>query len=180
MPYDILKQDFEKKKLFWISMRNAFQSFEMNTIGACINCNQYKALYRESYANNEYFIALQIILENFVHFLEHKDGKGMVYIESRNPTEDKRLASHYHTIVANGTLFLNKYAFQRRLTTINFMIKQDNNVGLQIADFIPNPINREYTASCKQKKPTLFDLIYDKLYDGECGKKNKFGLKIIE
>lgn len=180
-PYDILK-DFEKKKGFWNGLRNIIDSCNITTIGVGINPIEYKKLYCEKYANNDYFVALQIILENFVHFLEHNEGKGIIYIESRTPTDDTRLASHYHTIVANGTLFFNKVIFQKRLTTINFSMKQDDNVGLQIADFIPNPLNRACSYNYdikKQKKPNVFDLIDSKLYNGNCNLKERFGLKII-
>lgn len=181
-PYDILKKDFEKKKEFWLSLKDILTDCSITTIGVGINPIDYKKLYNEKYANTDYFVALQIILENFVHFLESNDGKGVVYIESRTPGDNVKLASHYHTIVANGTLFYNKFVFQKRLTTINFSMKQDNNIGLQIADFVPNPLNRACSYNFdlkKQKKPTVYDIIDNKLYDGNCNLKQRFGLKII-
>lgn len=177
-PYEVLK-DKDKWSLLWNELTKVFTDNEFWTIGVCINRNEYQKIYKNTYANNEYFICLQIILENFVHFLEHKNSRGIIYIESENSTEDTRLTSHYHTIVANGTLFISKLAFQRRLTTINFAIKQENNIGLQIADFIPNPLNRKYSGS-NEKKPSLLQIIETKLYDGEIGLCQKFGCKIIE
>lgn len=177
-PYTILK-DRDKCSLFWNELTKVFTDNEFYTVGVCINKAEYQKTYKNTYANSEYFVCLQIVLENFVHFLEHKNSKGVIYIESENSTEDTRLTSHYHTIVANGTLFINKLAFQRRLTTINFAIKQENNIGLQIADFIPNPLNRKYSGS-KDKNPSLLKLIESKLYDGEIGLCQKFGCKIIE
>jgi hypothetical protein len=168
----------EKRELFWNGLHQIFTDANLYTISAVINCNEYQKIYDSSNFNTEYFVALQIILENFVHFLEKVNGKGTIFIESRNNTEDNRLTNHYYTIVANGTLFINKLAFQKRLTTINFAIKQDNSVGLQLTDFVLNPINRFYS-TLDQKEYSLYNIIEDKLYDGGVNMKNRFGIKRI-
>lgn len=114
-------------------------------------------------------------MENFTHFLERNAGKGSIFVESRNLKEDERLQNHYYTLKATGTLFLDKNAMQKRLATISFPLKTDNNIGLQLADFIPNPVAR-YTGGLKQKTPTLYPFIINKLYDGGIGMPNRFGL----
>lgn len=176
-PYIVLK-DKEKREQFWAELRDIFQQSDIYTIGAAVHEENYKQLYVNDFSNNVYFITMQIILENFVHFLDNRKAKGIIYLESTNPTEDQRLVNHYHTIVANGTLFLHKSALQKRLTTINFAIKDDNNHGLQLADFVPNPLARE-ASNRKQKKPTLYDIIDSKLYDGDAGLKERFGFKVL-
>lgn len=171
---------FRQKEIrdnFWEKMKDIFQE-EFFTICASINAENYKKYYNFKYSRSLDFITLQILLENFAHFLEKNNGKGTIYIESRDAVEDKRLASHYHIIMANGTLFLDKYIFQERLTTINFVLKSDNNVGLQLADFIPNPINRNLSG-LSQKTPTLLNEIENKLYCGGFLEKSRFGLKNI-
>lgn len=177
VPYRVLRSP-AKRNDFWAEMRNIFSSNHIKTIGAAIDCTEFKRIYQGNYANDPYFIGLQIILENFTHFLEHNNGQGIIYIESRNPTDDTRLRDHYHKIVSSGTLFLNKYAFQRKLSTINFLIKGDNNTGLQLADFVPNPFNRDCNGK-KQKEPSLFDLIQSNLYDGHINLNDRFGFKKI-
>jgi len=176
-PYDTLRVK-ETRESFWSELKNILKETNINTIGAAVHIENYKKLYVNDLSNNQYFITLQIILENFVHFLDNRNAKGVIYLESTNPTEDSRLVNHYHTIMANGTLFLHKSALQRRLTTINFSIKDDNNHGLQVADFIPNPLAR-VASNRKQKKPSLYDIIEDKLYDGDVGLKDRFGFKIL-
>ena len=176
-PYKIMRNP-DKRNIFWRDLENSFKMNDFKTIAVAINLNNYKDIYNSKSSNNEYFVALQIILENFVHFLEHNDGQGIIYIEQRNPTEAMALKSHYHTIVANGTLFISKETFQKRILNINFLIKQDNNLGLQLADFIPNSVNR-YCSGEKQKTPTIFELIDSKFYDGYVNMKNRFGLKIL-
>ncbi|MEJ6951698.1 DUF3800 domain-containing protein [Natronospora cellulosivora (SeqCode)] len=178
-PYIIMRRK-EKRDAFWERMINLFAESDLfYTLGAAVNPFQIKKLYNNhEHVNDDYFIALQIILENFTHFLEYEDAKGAVFIESRNPTEDQRMQNHFHTLKANGTLFLNKNLLQRRLTTISFPLKVDNNIGLQLADFIPNPISRSF-AGKKQKSPSLFNHIVNKYYDGNLKMPNRFGLKKI-
>lgn len=167
----------ELREKFWSEMKLIFKE-EFYTICASINAENYKKYYNFKYNRGLDFITLQILLENFTHFLEINNGRGTIFIESRDPIEDKKLAGHYHTIMANGTLFLDRYIFQERLTTINFILKTDNNIGLQLADFIPNPITRDLSG-LKQKEPNLFNEIINKLYCGGFSEKNRFGLKNI-
>lgn len=143
-----------------------------------MHINKYKSIYTENYLNDEYFIALQIVLENFVHFLQVNNAVGSVYIESRNPKEDILIKNIYHKIIANGTLYFNPNAYQDKLLNINFLIKADNNIGLQLADFVPGTLNR-LCNNLNPKSPTLSDLINNKLYDGNCSLKDRFGFKVM-
>lgn len=119
-----------------------------------------------------------MVLESFVHFLQVNNAVGSVYIESRNAKDDRQIKNLYHKIVANGTLYFNPNAYQDRLLNINFLIKADNNVGLQLADFVPSALNRSCNG-LSQKQPSIFDLIEKNLYDGNCNMKNRFGFKVM-
>jgi len=177
-PYRIMRNR-QKRQEFWQRINDLFSQPNLfNTIGVAVNPSEVDSLYNNNLTNSEYFIALQIILENFTHFLEKKNGQGSIFIESRNPTEDQRMSNHFHALKANGTLFLDKNSLQRRLGTISFPVKADNNIGLQLADFIPNPIARHH-AGKRQKLPNLFDHIQNKYYDGNVGMPSRFGLKKI-
>ena len=168
----------EKRELFWDGMKKLFNDFEITVFGSVVNPCACNKVYNSQYLNDEYFIALQIILENYSHFLEKKNGNGNIYIESRNPTEDTRLARHYYELMNSGTLFLRKDSLQKHLGTISFPLKSDNNIGLQIADFVPN-IMKKQSRSIKQRKPSISNDIFSNLYDGCVNDTNRFGLKII-
>lgn len=167
----------EIRDKFWNGIHNVFIESDIKIVGACVSENISKTIYKSKNVNSNYSIALQIVLENFVYFLEQNNAKGTVIIESS--TSKIQLTNLYHTIVSNGTLFLEKNVFQKHLTSINFYIKADNNIGLQVADFIPNPINRNFSGM-KQKPYSLFKILNEKLYDGSVNKPERFGLKIIE
>lgn len=168
----------ETRNAFWSGLNEIFNDVDFKTLGAAINVEDYKKLYSENYLNDEYFIVMQIVLENFVRFLEINNAIGTVYIESTEQVADRRLRNLYHKITANGTLYYNKNIFQDKFVNINFYNKVDNIIGLQIADFIPGQLNRK----CNSLAPKEFSLIEEierKLYDGNCNMANRFGFKIM-
>lgn len=167
-----------KREEFWNGMEKLFQNHAVTTLGASIHISDFKSYYNDSELNDEYFIVLQIVLENFVHFLRSQDAKGQVYIESTNTTDDLKLRNTYHKIVANGTLYYSPNAFQDRMLNINFLIKADNNIGLQLADFVPGTLNRSCNG-LSTKKPTIYPLIESALYDGGHDLKQRFGFKVL-
>lgn len=172
--------DSAKREGFWAELNRIFTDSDVKVIGVGVSRKIFETLYNFRNVNNEYNTALQVVLENYVHFLESRNAKGSVAVESTNETHDSRLSNVYHTIVSTGTLFLDKNAYQKRLTTsIKFYIKQDNNIGLQLADLIPNALNRDING-LPPKQPSLLGVINSKLYDGGVGNKERFGFKIIE
>ena len=83
-------------------------------------------------------------------------------------------------LIKIGTLFFYNVHLQDHLTTISFPKKEENIIGLQIADMIPNPLNR-YLSEVNQKEATgnLIEMILEKAYDGFVGKRDRFGIKVI-
>jgi hypothetical protein len=167
------------RETFWSGIHAVFNESDVHVVGAGVSRDISATIYRSEHLNSDYNIALQIILENYVCFLERSDAKGNVVIESSNETADTKLRNLFHAIVSDGTLFLSRNAFQRYLTTIAFYIKQDNHIGLQMADFIPNAINRKISG-LKPKPYSTINIIEEKLYDGHLGMKSRFGFKVVE
>lgn len=166
----------EKREKFWDGLREIYNNTNITTIASVVNDKEYSKYYNSSYSNNCFYISLQTILENFVHFLILNNGIGHIYIEERNAKESLELRNLYYSITANGTLYFDKNVFQERLVGISFQIKEDNNIGLQLADFIPNSLNRYYSGKA-QKEPNILNEILNKQYDGGIGLKDKFGFK---
>ena len=144
-----------------------------------VNIEDLDRLYDCNDRNDIYYIALQLLMENFVHFLSVNEGIGTIYLETTDAVNNKRLQNLFHLLKATGTLFIKKEVLQTRLSTINFAIKSDNIIGLQLADFIPNSLARK--ALSKGQKPySIYNEIESKLYDGKIGMKDRFGFKIIQ
>ncbi|MEB9335641.1 DUF3800 domain-containing protein [Bacillus cereus] len=174
-PYEVMRQEVKRKS--YISQINEFfQEQNFHVLGVAIHEDQLKHLYPN--LRDKYFIGLQVILENYVNFLERKNAIGNIIIESRNPKQDQQLQIHFHNLKATGTLFYEQYTLQKHLGTISFTLKADNIVGIQIADMIPNPLNRQLSGM-KQKIPGLIEEINKKAYDGAIGENKRFGIKLI-
>lgn len=165
---------------FFNKLRKLFIENDLFTVFAVsVNIDDLEKLYLKDDRNDIYYIALQLLMENFTQFLSVNDGIGAVYLETTDAVNNVRLQNLFHLLKATGTLFIKKETLQTRLSTINFAIKSDNIIGLQLADFIPNSLARK--ALGKSQKPfSILDGINAKLYDGEVGMKDRFGFKIIK
>lgn len=167
------------RSTFWQGIQDLFAQPYITVFGSPIQVDEHNRLYGSPHATGVDFITLHIILENFVHYLERVNGRGNVYIESRNPTADRRLQHHFYTLLANGTLFITKDSLQKHLGTINFLLKTDNNIGLQLADFVPNPLIRDCSPTLNQKNPNIMSSIKSNTYDGLVSLPQRFGVKVI-
>nr|WP_179861033.1 DUF3800 domain-containing protein [Bacillus cereus] len=174
-PYEVMKQEV-KRKAYISHINKLFQEQNFHVLGVAIHEDQLKHLYPN--LRDKYFIGLQVILENYVNFLERKNAIGSIIIESRNPKQDQQLQNHFYNLKATGTLFYEQSTLQKHLGTINFTLKADNIIGIQIADMIPNPLNRQLSGM-KQKIPGLIEEINKKSYDGSIGENQRFGIKLI-
>lgn len=169
----------KKRTFFWRELNRIFTNFNITTIGAAIEVDKYRAMYDARSLNDEYFIVLQTVLENFIHFLQKNNALGSVFIESRNHKEDTDIRNIYYKIMANGTLYLNANSFQDKLlNNLNFVIKEDNNIGVQLADFVPGTLNRKCNG-LNPKIPSISEAIEANLYKGNCNDIERFGFKIM-
>lgn len=174
-PYEIFRKA-ENRNYYWEKIKEIFQSHDVHILSASIHGQDLKKLYPTM--RDKYFIGLQIILENYVNFLERHNGIGNVTIESRNQNQNEQLQGHFYNLQATGTLFYEPRLLQKHLGTISFPLKEENNIGLQLADMVPNSLNR-YLSQAKQRTKGLIDVIHGKAYDGLIKEKNRFGIKVI-
>lgn len=174
IPFNIFS-DIKIRDKFWTGVKKVITDSNIKVLGACIDCKQYRAMYAEGNLNDEYAITMQIIIENFVHFLIENDGKGVIFAESRQENENFILLNHYYEVLTKGTLYFNRTALQKYLSVMHFPLKTENNVGLQIADFIPGALSRKYTGS--HDDYGLAALFSTKLYDGGINMIQRYGFK---
>lgn len=168
----------ETQEKFFEKLKELFKKDYFSVMAVSVNMEKLDELYHADSRNTEYYIALQILLENFNHFLINNDGLGRIYLESTDPGNDQRLQNLYYRLLSTGTLYYKKECLQKRLVTMDFGIKSENIIGLQIADFIPNALARE-TLGKRQKPFSILDEIKAALYDGKINRADKFGFKKI-
>lgn len=92
-------------------------------LAVSVNLDDLDNLYREDDRNDIYYIALQLLMENFAQFLSANDGIGTIYLETTDAVNNKRLQNLFHLLKATGTLFVKKEVLQERLSTINSLDK---------------------------------------------------------
>ena len=175
--YAVLKNNIANNQL-WAGIEGIFQNNDYKVFGVAIHEKNLDYLYKHS-KRDRYYICLQVILENFIHFLRSVDGRGYVEIEARHAHLNEQLQDHFYSLKLLGTLFYEAKSLKNHLGTIAFPKKSDNVIGLQLADLIPNPVNRHFSGA-KQKSHSIIGHIINKAYDGNGIKEmDRFGLKQI-
>lgn len=174
--YKAITKDNQEK--FFVKLEELFEKNEIEVLAVSINLDELDKLYDANERNDIYYIALQLLMENYVHFLISNEGKGQLYLESTDAVNNSKLQNLFHMLKATGTLFMKREVLQDRLGAISFPIKGDNIIGLQLADFIPNVLARKALGK-NQKNFSIYNGIEKKLYDGKIDRKDKFGFKII-
>lgn len=170
-----LRSEYENGISTILSLEN------VHGLAVAVNKNFSESLYPK--IKDSYFIAFQLIIENFVNFLERNNAVGNIILESRTLSQNESLIKRFNGLKNNGTLFYTHKVLQEHLGTINFNLKVDNIAGLQIADILPLMINRELdNKHCKH--PTIFAslqqaMCHSELDDDQNDLTRRFGLKII-
>lgn len=136
---------------------------------------KYEKMYYKK-TNDIYAIALQTILENFVHFLIDNDAVGSFFIESRTPIENKYLQVCYYKLLTSGTLYIDSKTIMDKLSILSFPLKSDNNLGVQLADFVPVSFIRHLIGA--KDYCGLYKVFEDKIYEGyNNDMRDRFGFK---
>lgn len=170
--------NFKNAKIVYDELERIIRNKEIHVIGGCIIEDELKKHYYDDVLTDQSLILLQIILENFCHFLKEKNGVGKIYYESIGEMQNRAMSMRFHHIKALGTMFVHPYAMQTLIKDITFPNKSENVSGLQIADFIPNNIVR-FIANKPKNKLNLYNAINKTKYDGGLNKPEKYGIKII-
>lgn len=142
---------------------------------ASIDKKKYADMYYNK-INDVYDIALQTILENFVHFLIDNNAIGSFFIESRNSIENKYLQVCYYRLLTGGTLYIDSKTIMEKLSILSFPLKSDNNLGVQLADFVPMTFIRHLIGA--KDYCGLYKIFENKVYKGyNQDMRDRFGFK---
>lgn len=165
-------------KILYAELKNLYNLGLFTVIGSCIIEDNLYSYFDKDIISDKYLIAMQILLENYCHFLQINRGIGYIYIESRKEDTDKHVRMHFNHIKAMGSMYISPYAMQRHIQEIFFPEKRENVPGLQIADFAPNPLARR-AINKQQPKYNIYQAIRKFRYDGGLMKHDRFGVKIM-
>lgn len=127
---------------------------------------------------NFYNIAFVEIIRNYIHFLKENNGIGSIIIESRSFRQNAALQNDYYQFIKNGSWFYSAEDFQKHLSSLGFIVKKDNCIGLQVADFCPLALTKVLNA--RKDSFNLGKTYYNKLYKISTPELELLGLKKIQ
>jgi hypothetical protein len=141
-----------------------------------------KLLEKYLYPENPYDISLQFILERIGFEVQSRRSASEVPIraESRGKKEDGKLREEFNRICSgNSALSFNSHLLSRIFSKMRlyFHKKEENIVGIQLADLIARPIGISYLRPNQQNR--AYKSILRKFRTSSAGKIEGYGLKIF-
>lgn len=174
----IFKHNKRKYEQVYKGICNILNDRNIYTIAACINHTELEKHYKKEEMNDRFAVLMQIIIENYCHFLLKHKGSGDICYESMMKSQNEKIERRFCHLKSIGTMYYSSSEVISLLKNINFVDKTANCAGLQLADFIPNALGR--TQSGKEPKYSkLPKIIKKRLYHGDMGRKDRYGFKII-
>lgn len=172
--FEVFK-DSKLRQKFWTAYSNLLKKLEFTTFGIYYNQDDMKKIYGKGRSSN-YDITFVALLKNYLHFLKSVNGIGSICIESRSFKENATLQRSYYNYLGTGSMFFSYDIYEKHLSTIGFIVKGDNCVGLQIVDIAPSALLREinntkdfYGLGKKYREKLYY---YDKPYQDILGMRN--------
>lgn len=130
--------------------------------------------------SSQYHIALDFILERFVHYLHYEadEAEGLVIAERIGPKEASQLMYEYNRLKIEGTQYISPSWFRHQLAeNVVFGDKEDFIPGLEFTDVIARPIAEKILRPATT--PPRWDPIRQKFYDGGQDRPESYGLKVF-
>jgi len=165
----------EFREEFYAKLGKCIDDIDMTFVACIIDKKEHKDKY-DLRAQDPYLLSMEILVEKFVLFLKDVRDKGTIIAESRNPQLDNELNLAFLGSKISGTRFFKPKEISENITDFYIKKKEENIVGLQIADSMVTPVGRKYL----QYKDYLdFSVIERKFRKNEEGKYLGYGLVIL-
>lgn len=162
---------------FWKEYSKLICDLYFTTMGVYFDQSQMTKLYKTE-SIKCYDIAFIEILRNYLHFLKSKNAIGSICIESRTFAENASLQRDYYSFIEKGSCYFTSHDYANHFSSLGFIIKRDNCVGLQVADICPSALLRSINES---KDKYLLGKIYkSKLYMHDTSESDVLGFKKIQ
>ena len=174
--FTVLKDDGMRNK-FWQSIKNTLNDITFSVFGVYYEKEAMTEVFGNG-ATTQYDIAFRHLLDNYMHFCIENKAHGHICIESRTFKENMLLQEIFYNYLTHGSSYYQSEVIKKYLTSIGFLIKGDNCIGLQIADIIPVRLMRIKNGLSDNYK--LGDLFNSRLYRTQDQKyENIVGLRKI-
>lgn len=148
---------------FWDSLRKSIDEVDFKVITAYTNAKEYYKEYPE-FSHDIYEILFSSVINSYIHFLIKNKARGSIVFESREETQNRKIQKHYFNILQNGTNIYIPEAIDKYITTTSFTVKEENSIGLQIADIVAYNCIRYINGYNIQH--SMWNVLEPKIYDG--------------
>ncbi len=170
---------------FSLALDELLQTGDYTLISAVIRKDEYHAEFANSHVDaflplSQYNIALDFILERFVHYLYYRanDARGLVIAERIGTKEAAQLRGEYTRLQLEGTQYVSPSWFRYQLDeAVVFGDKDDLIPGLEMTDVAARPIAEKVLNP--EGTPKRWEPIKTKFYDGGQGRPESYGLKVF-
>ncbi len=166
--------DSEMCQNFWSKFSSSISSTKFKILTAYVDVNKYNIEYPKDICNDPYELLFSTIVNNYIHFLRKHNSRGSIVIESREETQNRKIQQYYFHMLKHGTNIYQSNAIEQYITTTNFLLKEDNCIGLQIADFIA--YNCIKYVNKDKIKHNMQEVLLSKLYDGDRDNLDSYGI----
>lgn len=98
---------------------------ELTIVGSSINEDNLKQYYWVTGKNkqDQYLVAMQLLLENYCHFLCTNNAIGSIVYEHRELIGNEKLRDKYYHMKLMGSMYMTKEAAEKRLLGIDLLIR---------------------------------------------------------
>ncbi len=151
----------EQTQPFYERINEVMADSQYTIVSVGVRKDRHVKKYGES-ANNPYELAMEYSLERLVYFLEQQPDKDVILVaESRGKKEDAELQLAFLRIVNNGTWYCARDRFKPYNFRLEFVTKERNVVGTQLADLAAYPTAR-WIIDPRKANPA-FDVVRPKI-----------------
>ena len=171
--FKILCSNADMRTKFWTSLRKSIDETDFKIITTYTNVKDYLNEYPE-FSHDIYEILFSSVINSYIHFLIKNKARGSIVFESREETQNRKIQKHYFNILQNGTNIYIPEAIDKYITTTSFTVKEENSIGLQMADIVAYNCIR-YINGYKIQH-SMWNVLEPKIYDGYKENLNSYGL----
>lgn len=143
--FSILEDDDVRQRFFARIEEILRQNGAYVIVSCTILKEQLKKFCVRGEDNDVYGLSLSYLLERSIFYVDNKNEENpeiSVVVEKRGKKEDRKLLNYYNSLRNRGTKWVKPERLVDRIAAFTFKAKQDNVIGLQIADLIAYPITR--------------------------------------
>ena len=161
-------------KDFWKKLQTGLTDTDYNVLSSYIDVKKYNGEYHKKISNDSYELLFSTIINNYIHFLYKNKSRGSIIFEAREETQNRKIQQYYFHMLKYGTNIYQQKAIEEYITTTSFLVKEENCIGLQIADLVANNCVKHING--QGVKHNMWNIIEKKLYDGNNNDVNSYGI----